>query len=112
MDFSEKLEAVCLELDNQRLLAVCYWEWGLIARKQHNKELERDKLLQARTIFYNAGDHRWQEVERDLAGIPYRVDEALSGSILTCSAIALAAKYFLVSYFCFVGTFVVLIHKS
>jgi hypothetical protein len=40
----EKQEAFCLELGNRSGLAYCYWNWGLLARKQRNRKTERENL--------------------------------------------------------------------
>jgi len=44
-------EAICLELGNKNGLAYCYWQWGLLARQQGDKQTERQKLGQALAIF-------------------------------------------------------------
>ena len=47
----KRQEALCLELDNQSRLASCYWNWGLVARKQCDRKTEREKLSAALDIF-------------------------------------------------------------
>ena len=44
-------EALCLELGNRSSLAYCYWNWGLLARKQRDRKAEREKLAAALDIF-------------------------------------------------------------
>ena len=47
----KKQEALCLELGNRSSLAYCYWSWGLLAREQHDRNTEREKLTAALDIF-------------------------------------------------------------
>ena len=47
----KKKEAICLELDNRNSLAYCYWNWGLVAREQHDSKTEREKLERALILF-------------------------------------------------------------
>jgi tetratricopeptide (TPR) repeat protein len=47
----KKQEALCLELGTRRDLAYCYWQWGLLAREQHDRDTEREKLAAALDIF-------------------------------------------------------------
>jgi tetratricopeptide (TPR) repeat protein len=47
----EKQEAFCLELGYRRDLAYCYWQWGLLARKQRDRKTERERLAAAVDIF-------------------------------------------------------------
>jgi tetratricopeptide (TPR) repeat protein len=51
MALLKKQEALCLELANRRGLAYCYWKWGLLARKQSDRNTEREKLTAALDIF-------------------------------------------------------------
>jgi hypothetical protein len=46
-------EALCLGLGNgyRRDLAYCYWQWGLLARKQRDRKTERERLAAAVDIF-------------------------------------------------------------
>jgi tetratricopeptide (TPR) repeat protein len=46
-----KAEALCLELGDSSSLAHCYWNWGLLAREQHDRNTEREKLDAALVIF-------------------------------------------------------------
>jgi len=46
-----KQEALCLELGNRSSLAYCYWNWGLLARKQRDHKTEREKLTATLDIF-------------------------------------------------------------
>jgi len=41
----KKQEALCLELGNR--IALAYWNWGLLARKQRDRKAEREKLAAA-----------------------------------------------------------------
>jgi tetratricopeptide (TPR) repeat protein len=47
----KKQEALCLELGNKDGLGSCYWNWGLLARKQRDRNTEREKLAAALDIF-------------------------------------------------------------
>jgi tetratricopeptide (TPR) repeat protein len=47
----KKQEAICLELGKKVDLGYCYWQWGLPARQQGDKQAERQKLEQALAIF-------------------------------------------------------------
>jgi hypothetical protein len=47
----KKQEVLCLELGNRSGLAYCYWNWGLLAREQHDRKTEREKLAAALDIF-------------------------------------------------------------
>ena len=47
----KKQEALCLELGTQRDLAYCYWQWGLLARKQRDHNTQREKLTAALDMF-------------------------------------------------------------
>jgi tetratricopeptide (TPR) repeat protein len=47
----KKEEALCRELGNRNGLAYCYWNWGLLARKQIDRNTEREKLRAALDIF-------------------------------------------------------------
>ena len=51
MALFKKQEALCLELGNRRGLAYCYWKWGLLARKQSDRNTEREKFAGALNIF-------------------------------------------------------------
>ena len=46
-EFLKKVEALCLELGNRSSLAYCYANWGLLARKQRDRNTEREKLAAA-----------------------------------------------------------------
>lgn len=41
------VEALCLELGNKDGLAYRYWNWGLLAREQRDRNTEREKLTAA-----------------------------------------------------------------
>ncbi len=47
----KKQEAICLELGKKDGLGYCYWQWGLLARQQGDKQAERHKFEQALAIF-------------------------------------------------------------
>jgi tetratricopeptide (TPR) repeat protein len=47
----KKQEALCLELGNKDGLGYCYWNWGLLAREQRDRNTEREKLAAALVIF-------------------------------------------------------------
>jgi hypothetical protein len=51
MALRKKQEALCLELGNRSSLAYCYWNWGLLAREQHDRKTEREKLAASLDIF-------------------------------------------------------------
>jgi tetratricopeptide (TPR) repeat protein len=51
MALHRKQETICLELGNQEGLAHCYWDWGLLAREQHDSKTEKEKLEQALALF-------------------------------------------------------------
>jgi hypothetical protein len=51
MALLKKQEAICLELGNQENLAICYGNWGLVAREHHDSETEREKLERALALF-------------------------------------------------------------
>ena len=51
MALHKKKEALCLELGNRSSLAYCYWNWGLLARAQCDRNTEREKLSAALDIF-------------------------------------------------------------
>ena len=46
-----KQEAICLELGNKAGLGHCYWQWGVLAGQQGDKQTEKQKLEQALGIF-------------------------------------------------------------
>jgi tetratricopeptide (TPR) repeat protein len=46
-----KQEAICMESGSKIGLAYCCWTWGLLARKQGDKQVERQKIEQALAIF-------------------------------------------------------------
>jgi hypothetical protein len=50
-ELHKKQEALCLELGNKGSLAYCYWAWGLLAREQHDRKTEQEKLAAALDIF-------------------------------------------------------------
>ena len=47
----KKMEALYLELGTRRDLAYCYWNLGLLAREQRDRNTEREKLAAALVIF-------------------------------------------------------------
>jgi hypothetical protein len=47
----KKVEALYLELGTRRDLAYCYWNLGLLAREQRDRNTEREKLAAALVIF-------------------------------------------------------------
>jgi tetratricopeptide (TPR) repeat protein len=51
MALYKKQEALCQELGSRIGLAYCYWSWGLLAREQHGRDTEREKLTAALDIF-------------------------------------------------------------
>jgi hypothetical protein len=51
MALLKKQEALCLELGNRSGLAYCYWHWGLLSRKRHDRNTEGEKLTAALGIF-------------------------------------------------------------
>jgi tetratricopeptide (TPR) repeat protein len=51
MALLEKVEGLCLELGNRSGLAYCYWACGLLARVQHDRKTELEKLTAAVDIF-------------------------------------------------------------
>jgi hypothetical protein len=42
---------LCLELGSRAVLGYCYWDWGLLAREQRDRNTEREKLSAALDIF-------------------------------------------------------------
>jgi tetratricopeptide (TPR) repeat protein len=44
-------EAICLELGNKCGLGYCYWQWARLARKQGDKQAERQRMDQAFALF-------------------------------------------------------------
>jgi hypothetical protein len=50
-ELHKKEEALCLELGNRSGLAYCYWNWGLLSRKQRDRKTELEKLAAALVIF-------------------------------------------------------------
>jgi hypothetical protein len=38
-------------MDDRNSLAYCYWNWGLLAREQHDSKTEREKLKRAPALF-------------------------------------------------------------
>jgi hypothetical protein len=38
-------------LGNRGSLAYCYWNWGLLAREQHDHDMESEKLTAALDLF-------------------------------------------------------------
>jgi hypothetical protein len=44
-------EALCLELGYKDGLGYCYWNLGLLAREQRDRNTEREKLAAALVIF-------------------------------------------------------------
>jgi hypothetical protein len=51
MALLKKQEALSLELGSRSGLAYCYWSLGLVAREQHDRDTEREKLTAAFDIF-------------------------------------------------------------
>jgi hypothetical protein len=47
----KKQEEICLELGNKEGLGYCYWQWGLLAEQQGDKQAKRHRLKQAFSIF-------------------------------------------------------------
>jgi hypothetical protein len=70
----KKQEAICVELDNKKGLGYCYWQWGLLARQQGDKQTERQKFEQTLAIF---GELKMPS-ERD--GVQAALDKADSAS--------------------------------
>jgi tetratricopeptide (TPR) repeat protein len=70
----KKQEAICLELGNKNGLAYCYWQWGLLARQQGDKQTERQKLEQALTIFAEL------KMLREKDGVQAELDKTNSAS--------------------------------
>jgi hypothetical protein len=60
----KKKEALCLELGNRSGLAYCYWNWGLLARKQSDCQTEREKLTAALNIFIELNMPRERDAVR------------------------------------------------
>jgi hypothetical protein len=50
-------EAICLELGNKEGLGYCYWQWGLLAERQSDKQAKRQKLRAKPTRM--SGFARW-----------------------------------------------------
>ena len=44
-------EAICLELGNKGRLGYCYYQWGLLAQRQGDKQAARQKFEQALALF-------------------------------------------------------------
>ena len=44
LELHKKKEALCIEVGNRSSLAYCYWNWGLLAREQRDRNTEREKL--------------------------------------------------------------------
>ena len=51
MALIKKQEALSLELGNPSGMAYCYWNWGLVARKQRDRKTAQEKLSAAFDIF-------------------------------------------------------------
>ena len=51
MALHKKKEEICLELGNNYSLGYCYWNWGLLVRKQGDRETGNEKLRAALAIF-------------------------------------------------------------
>jgi hypothetical protein len=47
----KKQETLCLELGKRSSLAYCYCNWGLLAREQRDRKVEREKLAAALEYF-------------------------------------------------------------
>ena len=47
----KKVEALYLELGTRRDLAYCYWNLGLLAREERDRNTEREKFAAALVIF-------------------------------------------------------------
>jgi tetratricopeptide (TPR) repeat protein len=64
MALYKKKEALCLELGNLRSLGYCYWHWSLLARKQRDRKMEREKLSAAFDIFTGLNMSRERDAVR------------------------------------------------
>jgi hypothetical protein len=64
MALLEKQQALCLELGNRSGLAYCYWNWGLVAREQRDRNTEREKLTAALDIFTELNMSRERDAVR------------------------------------------------
>jgi tetratricopeptide (TPR) repeat protein len=51
MELHHREEMLCLELGAKSPLGYCYWNWGLVARAQGDRTVEREKLQSALDIF-------------------------------------------------------------
>jgi tetratricopeptide (TPR) repeat protein len=47
----KKQKALSLELGNPSGMAYCYWNWGLVARKQRDRKTAQEKLFAAFDLF-------------------------------------------------------------
>ena len=47
LELHKKKEALCIEVGNRSCLAYRYWNWGLLAREQRDRNTEREKLTAA-----------------------------------------------------------------
>jgi tetratricopeptide (TPR) repeat protein len=65
MELLKKKEDICLELDNKSSLAHCYRIWGLVARAQHDRHTEREKLAAALAIFTEVNMPRERDAVRE-----------------------------------------------
>ena len=61
-------EALCLELGNRSSLAYCYWNWGLIAREQCDRNTEREKTHCRLDIFTELNMPRERDAVRGELG--------------------------------------------
>jgi len=61
----KKEEALCLELANKASLGYCYWNWGLLAREQKDRDTEREKLQSALQIFTELNMPRERDAVQD-----------------------------------------------
>lgn len=70
MALHKKQEALCIELGNRSSLGYCYWNWGLLAREQQDRNTERGKLKEALQIFTKLNMPREREaVQHELTSI-------------------------------------------
>jgi hypothetical protein len=51
MALFKEVETLCLELGKRSSLAKCYLNWGVLAREEHDRKTEREKLAAALDIF-------------------------------------------------------------
>ncbi len=68
MELLKKQEAIAWNWA-QEGLAYCYWNWGLLARKQGDSKTEREKLEQALALFTELG------MPREIATVQAELDK-------------------------------------